>query len=321
MALDEQHAFVRQHGQLDRLIELFGEHDAREAIFFGPRAVEIDRSGSNRVAQAAEQVLQEERLGVGGFGVAHVGVPRAAAGEIVVPAHGVVIAVGSALVALLVDLDEHVDRWVDRLEVVELVFALEVRGEPFRRHVRRVEYAVAAFADVGITRMAVEVRARQSAVPRPVVLGVGGGVHADVSAPRLDVALEDVLLRRIQHVARRTQEDDGAIARQVFLREGAGILRRVDRESILLAELLDCGDAVGDGAVPECGGLGEDEHAWLLRRRGDRNRKREANEKSMHGRQSAWSGIMCKWAAIQPSPFSENESRHVILSEARGTRA
>jgi len=84
-------------------------------------------------------MLQEERLGVRGFGVAHVGVPRAAAIEIVVPAHGVVIAVGPALVALLVDLDEHVDGRVDRLEVVELVLALEARGEPLRRHVRRVE--------------------------------------------------------------------------------------------------------------------------------------------------------------------------------------
>jgi len=41
-----------------------------------------------------------------------------------------VIAVGSALVALLVDLDEHVDGRIDRLEVVELVFALEARGSP-----------------------------------------------------------------------------------------------------------------------------------------------------------------------------------------------
>ncbi len=83
----------------------------------------------------------------------------------------------------------------------------------------------------------------------------------------------------------------GAVARQVFLREGAGVLRRVDRESILLAELPDCGDAVGDGAVRESGGLGKDEHARLLRRCGDRDRgkegEREGNEESVHGRQSA----------------------------------
>ena len=118
-------------------------------------------------------------------------------------------------------------------------------------------------------------------------------MHADVSAARLDVALEDILLRRIQHVPRRTQEDDGAVARQVFLREGAGVLRRVDRESILLAELPDGRDAIGDGAVTVSRGLGKNEHARLLRRCGDRNRdrgkkgEREANEESVHGRQSA----------------------------------
>ena len=285
--LDEQHAFIGQHGELDGFIQLLGEHDAREAILFRPRAIEIDSPGANRVAQSAEQVLQEERLGVGGFGVAHVGIPRAAASEIVVPAHGVVIAVGPALVALLVDLDEHVDRRVDRLEVVELVFALEARGEPSRRHVRRVEYAVAAFAHVGIARMAVEVRARQSAVPRPVVLGVRGGMHADVSASRLDVALEDILLRWIQHVARRTQEDDGAVARQVLLGKGAGILRCVDRESILLAELPDCGDAVGNGAVAVSCRFGEDEDPRFLSVCGDgdrdRGKERERNEESWHG--------------------------------------
>src|SRR5207247_10757171 len=112
---------------------------------------------------------------------------------------------------------------------------------PARRGWRGVGHAVAALAHFGITRMAVEVGARQSTVPRPVVLGVCGRMHADVSAARLDVALEDILLRWIQHVARRTQEDDGAVARQVFLREGAGVLRRVDRESIPLAELPACG--------------------------------------------------------------------------------
>src|SRR5438477_2616019 len=118
--------------------------------------------------------------------------------------------------------------------------------------------------------MAVEVGAGQSAVPRPVVLGVRGGMHADVSAARLDVALEDILLRRIQHLPRRTQEDDGAVARQVLLRKSAGVLSRVDRKPMLLSELAYGGDAVGSGVVTESGGLGKDEHVRLLRRCGDR---------------------------------------------------
>src|SRR2546421_365800 len=122
-------------------------------------------------------------------------------------------AVRPPLVARLVDLDQHMDGRIDRLEVVELVLAIEASGQAFRRYVRRIEHPVAARTYVGIAGMAVEVRAGQSGVPRPVVLGVRGGVPADVAAARLDVALEDVLLRRIQDVTRRIQEDDCAVSR------------------------------------------------------------------------------------------------------------
>src|SRR2546430_3685192 len=153
------------------------------------------RASSDRVAQSTEQVLQEQRLCVRRLRVPHVGVPRASAIEIVVPAHGVMGAVGPPLVTCLVDLDQHMDGRIDRLEVVEFVITAEASGQAFRRYVRRIEHPVAARAHVGIVGMAVEVRAGQSAVPRPVVLGVRGGVHADVAAARLDVAFEDVLLR------------------------------------------------------------------------------------------------------------------------------
>src|SRR5256885_12091655 len=147
----------------------------------GPRAVEIDVPGSDCVAQAAEQVAQEQRLGVRRFRVPHVGVPRAPAIEIVVPAHGVMSAVRTALVARFIDLDEHVNGRIDRLEVVELVLATEASGQARCRYVRRVEDAVAARAYVGIAGMAVEVRAGQSAVPGPVVPSARGGGHADAA--------------------------------------------------------------------------------------------------------------------------------------------
>ena len=112
-------------------------------------------------------------------------------------------------------------------------------------------------------------------------------MHADISAAGLDVPLEDILLRRIQHVARRTQEDHGAVARQVFLRKGARVLRRVDRESILLAELPDGGDAVGDGAVTKSCCLREHEHPRLLCVCGDgdrdRGKERDGEKESVHG--------------------------------------
>ena len=145
-------------------------------------------------------------------------------------------------------------------------------------------------------------------------------MHADVSAARLDVALEDILLRRIQHVPRRTQEDDGAVARQVLLRKSAGVLSRVDRKPMLLSELAYGGDAVGSGVVTESGGLGKDEHVRLLRRCGDRggdrdrgkDGEREGNEESVHGHQSA--------AAPQPAPIrSANFSRSMLPPETMAT--
>ena len=68
-----------------------------------------------------------------------------------------------------------------------------------------------AFRTFGLCGWLVELRAGELAVPRPVVLGVGGGVDADPAAARLDVALERVLLRVVEDVAGRAQEDDGAV--------------------------------------------------------------------------------------------------------------
>src|SRR5437870_12931552 len=197
-----------------------------------------------------------------------------------------------ALPICFIDLDEHMNGRIDRLEVVELVLATEASGQALCRYVRRVEHSVAARAYVGIAGMAVEVRAGQSAVPRPVVLGVRGGVHADVAAARLDVALEDVLLRRIEDVTPRIQEDDRAVSRQVLFGKGAGILRRIDRKAILLSQLLYCGDAVGDRVVTKSRRLGEDEHARLLRvcRDGDRDggEERGRDAGSGHGIRARW---------------------------------
>ena len=51
-------------------------------------------------------------------------------------------------------------------------------------------------------------------VPRPVALGVGGRVDADVAVAGADVGLERGLLRRVEHVAGREQEDDGVVRRE-----------------------------------------------------------------------------------------------------------
>jgi hypothetical protein len=135
------------------------ENDFREPILLWPRAAEVDLPGSHRVAQSTEKVLQEERLGEGRLGVTHVRIERASAVEIVVPAHGMVVAVRPALIAFLVDVHQYVDAGIDRLEVVELVLAIPAVGQSLGGRVVFVEHAERAFANVGVVRMAGEPRA------------------------------------------------------------------------------------------------------------------------------------------------------------------
>src|SRR5207302_10211932 len=119
--------------------------------------------------------------------------------------------------------DENVDRRIDRFEVVEFVLAVPAIGESLSGWVALVEHTERGFANVGVVRMAVEIRAGESAVPRPVVFSVRGGVDADVSAARLDVELEVVLLCVVQHVARCVQEDDSAVEWDVLRCYGGGV--------------------------------------------------------------------------------------------------
>src|SRR5206468_776776 len=153
----------------------------RESVLLGPRAAEIDRCRSDCVAQSAEQVTQEERLGEGRLGVAHVGVPGAPAIILMVPAHGMVCAVRTAFVALLVDLDKGMDGRIDGLEVVELVLADYAVGKSDGRWVSLVEDVIRALAHIWIAGVAVEPGAGESAIPGPVVLGISRGVDPDVT--------------------------------------------------------------------------------------------------------------------------------------------
>jgi hypothetical protein len=110
--------------------------------------------------------------------------------------------------------------------------------------------------DLGVR---LEVRADQVVVPGPVVLGVGRGVHACVTATGGDVVLERGLLFGVQHVAGGGKPDHGAEAGKVLLGERGRVLGGLDVEVVLLTQRLDGGDAGRNGVVPESGGLGEDQ--------------------------------------------------------------
>ncbi len=206
--------------------------------------------------------------------------------EVVIPAHWVVGAVGAALVALLVDFDQCVDGRVDRLEVVKFVLANQRVGKSGGGRVALVEHAVGGFANVGVAWVSIEPGARESAVPRPVVLRVRGGMNSHVSATGLDVALEIILLCGVQYVAGCVQPDNRAVSREVLRCKRAGVFGRVDGEAILLSEFLYSRNPDCDGAVAESCRLGEDEHARLLGACGDGDAERSERErernKSMH---------------------------------------
>src|SRR5205085_5940365 len=161
----------------------------------------------------------------------------------------------------------------------------------FGRRVALVEDAVGGFANVRIVGMTIEPGAGESAVPRPVILGVGGGMNSDVSTTSLDVALEIVLLCGVQYVAGGVQEDDCAVACQIFRGESARVFSRVDREPILLPELPNSGTADSDGAVTESRRLGEHEYAGFLTAcsdgYADGSEQKHERDESLHWRCSA----------------------------------
>ena len=84
----------------------------------------------------------------------------------------------------------------------------------------------------GAGRVVVEVGADQVAVPRPVVLGVGGRVDAGVAAAGLDVALERRLLGRGEHVTGGGEEDDDLVLLEVGVVEDRAVLGHGHREVV-----------------------------------------------------------------------------------------
>jgi hypothetical protein len=153
-------------------------------------------------------------------------------------------------------------------EVVPLLLARPGRRQALGRlalavldvHLRDLELLV----DAGDPGVVAEVGADEAAVPRPRVLGVGGGVDAEVAVAGPDVALEGGLLRVVEDVAGGAEPDHGVVLGEVRVRERVGVLGGVDLEALPAAELADRGGAVGDAVgVPERGRLGEDEYAEL----------------------------------------------------------
>ncbi len=224
----------------------------------GRRRRAVTRGDPRRPPDAAEQVGAEQRFRVRLLRVAETGVPGAPAPEGVAPRDGVVGAHRPAGVGRLVQRRQHV-RDVTRVGavVVQLVGPHPGGGKLGRRGVRAVLHPHGDLLDRGVGG---EPGTHELTVVRPVVLGVGRRVDADVAAARGDVGLEGGLLGGVQHVAGGAQEDHGLVLCQVGRGERGGVLGGVDGEVVRRAEVPDGLDADGDRVVPEPRRLGEHEH-------------------------------------------------------------
>ena len=198
-------------------------------------------------------------------------------------------AVAARVVRALVQRHQHV-HVVARIgaEVVPLVLAHPAAREVLGGRRAAVLDAdgrlLVLLIDAGHAGVVAEVRAHEPAVERPVVLRVRCGVHARVAAAAADVGLEGGLLRGVQDVAGRAQEDHDVVLREVLLGERRGVLRRVHREVVADRQLGDRHRARRDALrVPERRRLAEDERtearlviasSLCARRRGGREDRR-----------------------------------------------
>ena len=251
-ALDPVHPAVRRHREGERIARVVAQH--RPA----------PRDGFGRPANARQQMAHEggvvPRLGP----VAQIGVEGAPAVELLVPGDRVVGAhrrsgreVGEDEACLVGGEQHGVVLPRVAVEVVDLVGEGERRGQ-----VRggRVCGVLRRDGDGHRQqRVVAEVGADQPAVPGPVVLGVGGRVHADVSAAAPHEALHRRLLRVVEDVARRVHEGDDVGAGELVVGEDRGVLaqRRVD--AVARVEGAQHAPGVGDGRMPEARRAREDE--------------------------------------------------------------
>src|SRR4051812_2213377 len=217
----------------------------------------------------AEEMVREQRLAIGAARVAHRGVDGAAAVVAVAPCDRVVGAHRrvARVIGALIDRREDVDAAARvRAEGVPLVDA-----PPYARQAASCRCASVVHDDARRRRpggVLAKARADQADVPRPAGEAVRGGMDADEAAAATDVTLErtPVILSRDRHPGRR-KEDEGVVAGEVAVGEGALVLGLVDGERVLSAEAADRRDPRRDRVVTEAGRLREHQHAKVRRRR------------------------------------------------------
>src|SRR6266849_4830414 len=112
---------------------------------------------------------------------------------------------------------------------------------------------------------AVEVGTHESAVPRPAVFGVAGGVNANVPAASPNIAFKRCLLAAIEYLTGSQQEDDGVVLCQVRVGKSCCILREIGSNVVFNRQLAQGRFCGRDRLMAERTRLGEDEYLALAR--------------------------------------------------------
>jgi alkylation response protein AidB-like acyl-CoA dehydrogenase len=202
--------------------------------------------------QGAAEMTEERGLGEGPRGMTERGVEAAAAAVLMTPRDGMVRAHRAAVVARLVDGEQHVNLGSRAgAEVVPLVVPGPGGGQVAGR---RVAAVLDGHRGRLLRRVPAEPRAGEPAEVRPVVLGGRRAVDAEPRAARRHVPAQRVPARARQDVAAGGQEGDRRVAGEPARRERRRVLRRVDGPAGLVTKQAQRADPGRDGVVPVAGG-------------------------------------------------------------------
>ena len=232
-------------------------------VQYGSFVPDILRSGAiaplaHGVGNASLQVFEKAGFRIRLRRMSHAGIPRPAAPIIMAPRNGMVGRLGTPGIRTLVKHGEHMHRVAGVVcVVVPFVHAAPTAGKRRRGRVRIVRDKHRGLLYV---RVAGEIRANQPAVPRPIVFRVGRRMDADETAAPGNIVFEGGLLRSVQHIARRVQENDGVEGRKSLIRKDSRVLGGRYLKVVGLPQLANRLDARANAGVPESLRTGENEN-------------------------------------------------------------
>ena len=186
-------------------------------------------------------------------------IESAATVELLVPAHGVVIAIFTALVGFFVDFKHDVDFGRDVFEAVELIRPLKFIRHPFSSPVVFQRDNKLPFLHIIGHGVIQKIRSCQTPVPRPFILRIGGRVNTYIAAPRLNIPFESTLLLVVEHIASRIQKHDRIVFFQIGFIELRRIFCKTDTETFFSGHFCQGFFARFDRLVPKSRRLAKDE--------------------------------------------------------------